>query len=411
MISLPLSPESRSFGIILDAGSSSTKIRIYSWADTIDTVPKFEETFYRKVSPGISAFNDDFSEIAKYIHTILDILKGELPETTWSHTPLYFMATAGLRLLDEETTGSIMKAVKQVFMDPKENPFEFDEENAHILAGEEEALFAWLTVNYLNGFFANKRASSESLGLVEVGGGSVQIAFIPEDPIYAGKMPATIAGREYGIYCHSYLSYGSTLMADRITEYLIEENKHANVIVNPCMLIGDSRNGTLGDKTVGMIGGGNASLCESVLLHYLYPAEDDMCSPKPCAIGQVYQPSVKDRQFFTFGLVYFLAKDLGIISEPGPLDLKRLQTTARAFCGQSFDNAVKNLGMSEKFASRNCQDGLYIPLLFSALGLDLESVVAAKDMNGASVAWSLGGMLYEEERNRYQEFTNQLLEG
>lgn len=97
VISLPLSPESRSFGIILDAGSSSTKIRIYSWADTIDTVPKFEETFYNKVSPGISAFNDDFSEIAKYINTILDILKGELPETTWSHTPLYFMATAGER--------------------------------------------------------------------------------------------------------------------------------------------------------------------------------------------------------------------------------------------------------------------------------------------------------------------------
>lgn len=409
--SLPLTSDIRKYGIMLDAGSSSTKIRIYAWDDTIEAAPKFEEIFYSKVSPGVSSFHENFEEIAKYMHTILDILKGELDESTWAHTPLYFMATAGLRLLDEETTGTIMAAVKNVLINPQENPFEFEEENAHILAGEEEALFAWLTVNYLNGFFAQKRPASESLGLIEIGGGSAQIAFIPDDPIYAEKMPVTVAGREYGVYCHSYLSYGSTLMADRIAEYLIEENEHANVIINPCMLIGDSRNGTLGDKIVGMIGGGNASLCESVLQHYLSPAEEDMCSPKPCSIGQVYQPSVKDRQFFTFGLVYYLAKDFGILNEPGPLNMKKLQTTARAYCGKNMEHAINTLGMSEKYASRNCQDGLYVPLLFSALGLDPDSVIAAKDMNGNSVAWSLGGMLYEEERNRYQEFTNQILGG
>lgn len=50
-----------------------------------------------------------------------------------------------------------MATVKEVFMNPAENPFKFEEENAHILSGEEEALFAWLTVNYLNDFFADKR--------------------------------------------------------------------------------------------------------------------------------------------------------------------------------------------------------------------------------------------------------------
>lgn len=79
----------------------------------------------------------------------------------------------------------------------------------------------------------------ESLGLIELGGGSAQIAYIPEDPIYAGKMPVTIAGREYGVYCHSFLSYGATLMSERIAELLINENKHANVIINPCMLKGN----------------------------------------------------------------------------------------------------------------------------------------------------------------------------
>jgi Golgi nucleoside diphosphatase len=70
---------------------------------------------------------------------------------------LEMVFTSGLRLLDEETTSSIMSAVKEVLLNIDENPFQFEEENAHILAGEEEALFAWLTVNYLNDFFAAKR--------------------------------------------------------------------------------------------------------------------------------------------------------------------------------------------------------------------------------------------------------------
>ncbi|XP_045204909.2 ectonucleoside triphosphate diphosphohydrolase 1-like isoform X1 [Mercenaria mercenaria] len=407
---LPLSEDNNKFGIILDAGSSSTKIRIYTWQDTIENVPNFNEIFYKKVKPGISSFHENADEISTYLRSILKVLEGELPPLLRPRTSLYFMATAGLRLLDEETTSSIMSAVKQVLMDPMQNPFKFEEENAHILAGEEEALFAWLTVNYLNDFFTKKGPASDSLGLIELGGGSAQIAFIPDDPIYAGKMPATIAGQEYGVYCHSYLSYGATLMSERIAELLIQENKHANVIINPCMLKGDSRNGTLGYKMVAMIGGGNASLCEDLLKYYLAPADDDMCSPKPCSIGQVYQPSVKNKQFFTFGLIYYLAKDFEILSEPGLLDLKQLQNTVRGYCEQSYEYATETLGMSEKYASRNCQDGLYIPLLFSALGLDIDNVIAAKDLKGSSIAWSLGGMLYEEERNRYQELASQLME-
>lgn len=406
---LPILPDDSKFGIILDAGSSSTKIRIYTWQDTVDTVPFFDEIFYSKIKPGISFFNENVDEITMYLRTILDVLKDQLHEDRQT-TSLYFMATAGLRLLDEKTTASIMATVKEFLLNPLENPFKFEEENAHILSGEEEALFAWLTVNYLNDFFTDRsKPVSESLGLIEIGGGSAQIAFIPQDPIYAGKMPVTIAGREYGVYCHSFLSYGSTLMSERIAELLIHENKHADVIVNPCMLKGDSKNGTLGNKIVAMIGGGNASLCEGLLNYYLEPAVADRCSPKPCSIGQVYQPSVKDRQFFTFGLTYYLAMDFGILKEAGILDLKNLLNTARAYCGKTYEHAITEMKMSEKYASRNCQDGLYIPLLFSALGLDMDNVMAAKDMKGSSVAWSLGAILYEEERNRYQELTNQLL--
>ncbi|XP_060602037.1 uncharacterized protein LOC132755233 [Ruditapes philippinarum] len=108
-----------------------------------------------------------------------------------------------------------------------------------------------------------------------------------------------------------------------------------------------------------------------------------MCSPKPCSIGQVYKPSVKKRKFFTFGLIYYLEMDFKILTKPGILNLKQMQNTVREYCEQSYEHATTVMGMSEEYASRNCQDGLYIPLLFSAVGLDIDNVFAAKDMQGS----------------------------
>lgn len=95
IIALPFAQLDGKFGIILDAGSSSTKIRIYSWQNTLESVPKFNELFYSKIKPGISDLHQDVGEITIYLRTILDILQAELPETVWRTTPLYFMATAG----------------------------------------------------------------------------------------------------------------------------------------------------------------------------------------------------------------------------------------------------------------------------------------------------------------------------
>lgn len=81
-----------------------------------------------------------------------------------------------------------------------------------------------------------------------------------------------------------------------------------------------------------MSGGGNITLCENILRHFLSPAEDDMCWPKPCSIGQVYQPSVNDRKFYSFGLIYKLAKVFGAVGGEGTLDLQTLQQEVRSYC-------------------------------------------------------------------------------
>ena len=82
------------------------------------------------------------------------------------------------------------------------------------------------------------RPVSQSVGVLEMGGGSTQIAFIPDTPIYANMFPVRIGGQRYHLYAHSYLFYGQNYIISRINKYLIQNNVESSQLENPCMLIG-----------------------------------------------------------------------------------------------------------------------------------------------------------------------------
>lgn len=59
----------------------------------------------------------------------------------------------GMRLLTADKAEAVMQHVDELLRDDKLNPFRYTYRNIRILSGEEEGVFAWLTVNYLNGYF------------------------------------------------------------------------------------------------------------------------------------------------------------------------------------------------------------------------------------------------------------------
>ena len=99
------------------------------------------------------------SEISKTSLISLSVLKAINKSNVdmWSLTTRSLYFPKGLRLLDERVTREIMEVVRDVMEDKGVNPFLFERENAHILSGEEEALFAWLTINYLEEIFHENR--------------------------------------------------------------------------------------------------------------------------------------------------------------------------------------------------------------------------------------------------------------
>ena len=71
-----------------------------------------------------------------------------------------------------------------------------------------------------------------------MGGGSTQIVFLPEAPIYANMFPVRIGGQDYKLYAHSYLFYGQNFIISRINEYLVRTHGNTHQLENPCMLVG-----------------------------------------------------------------------------------------------------------------------------------------------------------------------------
>lgn len=391
------------YGVILDAGSTSTKAHIYSWKqkDHETTVPNITEVQYRKYKPGVGSFADRNHEIMDYLIPMLNFLTSNVPDQAHNTTPVLFMATAGVRLLPESAAQSILRGVHAVMSNSSLNPFLYEDRFVRILSGEEEGFLAWISTNYLHGFFTEQRPVEESLGIIEVGGGSCQIAFIPEVPIYEDKMPVYIGGRTYEVYTHSFLSYGSRTMTSRIRNHLVRQNQHAIALVDPCMLLDDTYNLTTSDKTVKIVGGSNASECQSVLRHYLDKVPEYMCSPKPCTIGSVYGPPVGSRRFIAMGVVYNTAKELGLLNG-GVTHIVPSEMEARAteYCKLRLSGAYEQYGVDQRWASSDCQNGLYTPMLLQALGFrpNTTAIQTKTRAGGAKIGWSLGAMLQEEEQ-------------
>ena len=123
--------------------------------------------------------------------------------------PIVLKATAGLRAIkDKGAKESVMRAVREVL---KESKFQFEEDWARIIPGNEEGGLAWVAANYLSGTLRRTDRGSTS-GVIEMGGGSSQVTFevsnvrgLSSNERYTFQ---DLKGRTYNLYAYSYLGFG-----------------------------------------------------------------------------------------------------------------------------------------------------------------------------------------------------------
>ncbi|CAI6010488.1 unnamed protein product [Closterium sp. NIES-65] len=188
------------YAVIIDAGSTGSRIHL---------------------KPGLSSFRENAKGAADSLRPLIDKALTVVPEEVRSTTPIRVgaslsfvllritdmqavspvQATAGLRLLPGDLADNILQAVREML---KEYPFTFAADSVKILDGADEGSFAWVTVNYLLGNLG--KDISHTVGVVDLGGGSVQMTYAVPDDV-AAKAPEGYVrrlsgmGKTYGFTC------------------------------------------------------------------------------------------------------------------------------------------------------------------------------------------------------------------
>ena len=213
-------------GIVFDAGSSGSRIHVYTWKtggggpkDQFDLV----EDNILKIKPGLSAYKDKPSEAGASLLPLLAHAKTKIPPELYAKTPVFLMATAGLRMVGEAAKDAILQSVCSTL---STSGFLFRCEWATLLDGRDEGLYGWVTVNYLLDALYTPPPPSP-VGIIDLGGGSVQIVF-PTDAKDAPKdysQQLNFNGRKHELYIKSHLGFGLDAARNAALDALVAKHE------------------------------------------------------------------------------------------------------------------------------------------------------------------------------------------
>ncbi|XP_062900400.1 ectonucleoside triphosphate diphosphohydrolase 5 isoform X3 [Mobula hypostoma] len=197
------------YGIVFDAGSTGTRIHIYTFVQKGPEPPQLSSEIFESVKPGLSAYADDPEQGAETVRGLLDIAKQAIPSTYWYTTPVVLKATAGLRLLPKQKAQALLLEIQELFED---SPFLVPDDCVSIMNGTYEGILAWITINFLTGHLYS--ANENTVGILDLGGASTQITFLPQTESTLHAAPEEyinsfeMFNTSYKLYSHSYLGFG-----------------------------------------------------------------------------------------------------------------------------------------------------------------------------------------------------------
>ncbi|KAI5068044.1 hypothetical protein GOP47_0016389 [Adiantum capillus-veneris] len=396
------------YAVVFDAGSSGSRVHVYCFGDNVELIPIGDEMeLFRKTEPGLSSFATDSEGGANSLKELLDDAINAVPSKQRSETPVRVGATAGLRTLPGTAAQNLLEAVTNLLT---ASPFKFQPDWVSILDGIQEGAFEWVTINYLLGNIGQDYGNT--VGVVDLGGGSVQMAYaISEDA--AGNAPKAVEGedvyvkelnllgKKYHLYVHSYLHYG--LLAARAEVLKLVEGTETC----PCLaggFKGEYQYSSEQFAAEGSASGADFRKCQKLLVKALN--KDHACEHMQCTFGGVWSGGGGDgqRKLFVASFFFDRALQAGIIKNPDAVEAKLKPAdfgrAGRQVCAMSLEDIGKNYPSTDEHQRPYfCLDLVYqYTLLVDGFAIDREQEITlikkVKYKNDAvEAAWPLGSAI------------------
>ena len=355
---------SQKFALLIDAGSSGSRIYIYAYAKKLPIIPLpvIQNLFTQAVQPGLSSYANNPSQAGASLEPILSsaynylVGIGANPATT----PIRVLGTAGMRLLTESEQQAIYDSVFSYIH--QNYPYLVDRDQIKTITGAEEGLYGWISTNYLLNNFLTHHPTS---GLLDMGGASTQIVYETSQNT-SDVLSFSINGQLYRVFSKSFLGMGQNQTFDTMNTY---PNNAA------CYPLGYN----------GQITSFSLTVCTTIyqniindnhIAESLLPFE----SPNFVAISGFYY----DFNFF------------GVTETPYQSVLTSQIVNICSLSWAQLQTLYPNQANLEKF----CAFGTYVnQLIFQTYQISGTFLTVTLNANGKLINWPLGAQLYFIENN------------
>ncbi len=338
---------------VVDVGSSGSRVHLFQ-VDNKQNNLKVTERWSKKITPGLASLTPDAANVNTYLNSLLSG-SGQTPSI-----PLYFYATGGMRFQSQALQNKFYSLVRRWFA--RQSVWSLVE--ARTIAGREEGVFGWLAVHQQ----LKEVSNSQSVGVIDVGGASVQVTFPLEHDIKNNTDLITrisMQSQKIALFSHSFLGLGQNEFSKQFYDF------------SPCFITNYHDNTSMGDSFA----------CErriSKVMNYSHHVD---------TIVQPILSANKVTDWYVIGAPVELAKSQPFDNHKGVFTNQQLlKETNLKVCQQNW-KLIHSRYPNNEFLHMNClYPAYYYALMVHGYG------IAAKEnihflVNNANNDWTMGAAI------------------
>lgn len=311
---------------------------------------------------GVSSFSESPERVGPdHLAELLKHAQDIVPEDAIRETPIFLLATAGMRLLGNLERELLLDQICSYTRANSDFLLPDCDIHIQVIPGNTEGLYGWIATNYLLGSFdapetGDPGKGHNTYGFLDMGGASAQIAFAPnatETAKHADDLKLlrlrNVDGspREYRVFVTSWLEFGVNEARRRYVEALEAAGGSDGVkeLPDPCLPAGlrTTLDGDILDTQENveryLLGTGRFDEC----LRQTYPLldKDAPCLDHPCLLHGVHTPAIDFDVNHFIGISEYWHTTHGIFEKghkDKAYDFNTYQDRVQSFCSQGWSD-------------------------------------------------------------------------